>query len=75
MPPDVANTCHSLDECADAYANDGWWVRVIAGKFGSEYFVHFDITNEELPYPVEKLKIHLDWSNSRRKTKPYPVYK
>ncbi|KAI5652734.1 hypothetical protein M9H77_29921 [Catharanthus roseus] len=51
MHLDVASTCYSLDEC----------------KFGFEYFVHFDITNKELPYPVEKLKLHLHWSDLRRK--------
>lgn len=67
VPHDSTDTCYSLDERVDAYANDGRWVGFIARKFGSEYFVLFDITNEELSYPLEKLWIHLVCSNSKRK--------
>ncbi|KAI5654421.1 hypothetical protein M9H77_31608 [Catharanthus roseus] len=74
MPPNVPEICYSLDEWVDAYENDGWWFGLIDGKFGSDYFVYFPTTQEEKPFPLDKLRIHHEWSNSKRKWEPCEVY-
>lgn len=60
-PPNMANDAFSLEEVVDAYYNDGWWIGLIEGKFGSEYFVQFPHAGgEEVPFTIDKLRVHLD---------------
>ncbi|KAL3509140.1 hypothetical protein ACH5RR_028541 [Cinchona calisaya] len=63
VPPQVPKKYFTLYEFADAYDNDGWWAGIICGKFRSDYFIYFPTTDEEKPYPFEKLRVHQGWLN------------
>ncbi|KAI5673569.1 hypothetical protein M9H77_13933 [Catharanthus roseus] len=41
IPPTHPESCYSLGEMVDAFENGGWWVGLIDGKFGSDYFRFF----------------------------------
>ncbi|KAF5185510.1 agenet domain-containing protein [Thalictrum thalictroides] len=50
----------------DAYDNEGWWVGRITGRTSpTHYSVYFDSTNEELSYPVSRIRVHQEWINGK----------
>ncbi|KAI3722949.1 hypothetical protein L2E82_34179 [Cichorium intybus] len=63
LPPEVPATRFSAGDVVDAYEKDGWWVGTISGKMGSNYFVYFENTNEEIVLPLGLLRIHQNWVN------------
>ncbi|XP_015880840.2 protein AGENET DOMAIN (AGD)-CONTAINING P1 [Ziziphus jujuba] len=62
VPPEIVSAAAFayLDK-VDAFANDGWWVGKITAKQGSDYYVYFETTGDEIAYPVSHLRFHLDW--------------
>ncbi|KAF4403542.1 hypothetical protein G4B88_002395 [Cannabis sativa] len=66
LPSDIEKEFGYLD-LIDAWDNDGWWVGVITGrKDNGDYFVYFEISDDEIAYPVSRLWVHLDWVWRRR---------
>ncbi|KAI3747630.1 hypothetical protein L6452_10164 [Arctium lappa] len=61
VPPEIPVTGFSFGDVVDAYDKDGWWVGRISGRMGSNYFVYFANTKEEIAYPLCLLRIHQDW--------------
>ncbi|KAL9145770.1 hypothetical protein ABFS82_13G065400 [Erythranthe guttata] len=53
-----------LYDVVDAFDNDGWWAGKITGRTGDgRYYVFFETTGDELPYPKDTLRVHQDWVN------------
>lgn len=63
LPPQIPVTGFSLGDAVDAYEKDGWWVGKISGKIGSNYFVHFENSKEEIVFPLGFLRVHQNWIN------------
>ncbi|XP_015870619.3 protein AGENET DOMAIN (AGD)-CONTAINING P1 [Ziziphus jujuba] len=53
VPPEIImiTDLAYLDE-VDAFDNDSWWVGKITGKHGSNYYVYFETTGDEIAYPL-----------------------
>ncbi|XP_038711192.1 protein AGENET DOMAIN (AGD)-CONTAINING P1 [Tripterygium wilfordii] len=54
-----------LHDVVDAFDNDGWWVGRITGKKGTDYYVFFDSTGDEIAYPIHRLRFHLAWVDGK----------
>lgn len=61
VPPQIESTGFRYLDQVDAFDNDGWWVGKISGRKGSDYFVYFETTGDEIAYPLSRLRSHLDW--------------
>ncbi|GMN35958.1 hypothetical protein TIFTF001_042327 [Ficus carica] len=62
VPPQIPAAEFRFLDVVDAFDNDGWWVGKISGKKSSDhYYVFFEITSDEIAYPVSRLRAHLDW--------------
>ncbi|KAL1202116.1 Protein AGENET DOMAIN (AGD)-CONTAINING P1 [Cardamine amara subsp. amara] len=63
MPPKSLPVMFGVNEKVDALDKDGWWVGEVTGRKGDLFSVYFATTDEELKYPLYRLRRHLDWVN------------
>ncbi|XP_055826399.1 protein AGENET DOMAIN (AGD)-CONTAINING P1-like [Solanum dulcamara] len=52
-----------LYDMVDVFANDGWWLGLITGKIGQNYYVYFPTTGDHIEYPSDVLRFHQEWSH------------
>ncbi|KAK7405044.1 hypothetical protein VNO78_06203 [Psophocarpus tetragonolobus] len=61
-PPLLPRSHFSLYQSVDAFDNDGWWVGHITGiSSHNHYYVYFPTTNEQISYPLHRIRVHHDW--------------
>ncbi|XP_010522105.1 PREDICTED: DUF724 domain-containing protein 2 [Tarenaya hassleriana] len=64
-PPRYIPVVFRRRDAVDAFDNDGWWVGEVTGRKDNLFSVYFRTTGDEIEYPFNRLRAHVDWVNGQ----------
>ncbi|XP_041018908.1 protein AGENET DOMAIN (AGD)-CONTAINING P1 isoform X1 [Juglans microcarpa x Juglans regia] len=66
VPPGETRGCFLVGDHVDAYWNDGWWEGEVTEDLGGgRYGVFFRVSEEQIEFGKEHLRLHRDWVSGK----------